>query len=86
MLHRHHYYNNCDDNFCKVSDIYKHFSTTIVDNRNRKLNCKKKLCVKNPVFYQIDKKITITFVVLAKAEYCSSRSSRFFITFITLLF
>ena len=40
MLHRHRYHNNRDHNFCKVSDIHKHYSTVIVDNRNRKLNCK----------------------------------------------
>ena len=38
MLHRHHYHNNCDHNFCKVSDIHKHSSTIIVDNTNRQLN------------------------------------------------
>ena len=63
-----------DHNFCKVSNIHKYSSTTIVYNRNRKLNCKNN-CVKNPVFYQIDKKITIasySFFFSAKAEYCSS--------------
>ena len=46
MLHRHHYHKNCDYNFCKVSDIHEHSSTTI--------GCKKSWD------FQIDKKMTIT--------------------------
>ena len=33
------YCNNCDYNFCKLSDIHKHSSTNIVDSTNRQLNC-----------------------------------------------
>ena len=52
MLHINHYHNKCDRNFC--------YSKTLLHNHRRQQKQKTELCVKNPVFYQIDKKMTIT--------------------------
>ena len=39
IVHKRQFHNNFDRNFCKVSDIQKHFSITIVNNTNRQINC-----------------------------------------------